>query len=231
MSERCNSILCYENCVTYRAVLAFGKTGSGTCSSNCCVNNLSMSERCNSFLRNENLVTYGAVLTLCKTGSGTCSSNCSVNNLSMSERCNSFLRNENLVTYGAVLTLCKTGSGTCSSNCSVNNLSMSERTVCSYFIIVVVASVAEITKICVICASSVNTLSLCEYVGVNVVTGGVTLNLNSFTTKFLSVEYTSVSSDLASGYLILLEDESTVRRNGIFSLKYNLEYKTRFSCV
>ena len=39
-----NSFLSYDNCVTYGAVLTFGKTGSGTSRSYCCVDNLGVAE-------------------------------------------------------------------------------------------------------------------------------------------------------------------------------------------
>ena len=44
-----NYSLCYNNCVTYRTVLTFGKTGFGTGRSYCRIDHFSVSKLCNSF--------------------------------------------------------------------------------------------------------------------------------------------------------------------------------------
>ena len=73
---RCgNSILCDNDCVTYRAMLTFCKPCCCTSSLNCCVNYLGMRLLFNSILSNKHLRTYRTMLSLCKSCCLTCSFN------------------------------------------------------------------------------------------------------------------------------------------------------------
>ena len=118
--------LCYENFVTCRAVLTFGKTGFFALGSDCSINNFGVTGSSYFFLCNKNLVTNGAVLTFGKTGFFALRSNSSVNYFGVTGSSYFFLFHENFVTNGAVLTFGKTGFFTIGSNCSVNYFGVTE---------------------------------------------------------------------------------------------------------
>ena len=111
VAVRSNNFLCYENCLTYRAVLTFGKTGLGTCGLYCRVNYDVVVELVNNFLCYENLVTYRAMLTFGKACLGTCRSLSCVDYFSVSELINNFLLYESYAANRALLTVSKTGLG------------------------------------------------------------------------------------------------------------------------
>ena len=119
-----NYSLCYNNCVTYRTVLTFGKTGGGTGRSYCRVNYFSVSELCNSF------------------GLGTTASCASVGLYTFFSTSRRFGNNTAIVAVAesgnfclccrdssanrTVLTLGKTGCGTGRSYCRINYFSVSK---------------------------------------------------------------------------------------------------------
>ena len=112
VAEFVNYFLCFENHVTYGAVLTFSKTGCGTGRCYRLVNYLGVTELCYKLS-----TTYGTSLS----GSTGCLCACGV-----TECCNYVLLNENLVTYGAVLAFGKTGCGTGRCYCLVNHLGVTE---------------------------------------------------------------------------------------------------------
>ena len=124
MTKCANGILCYENLVTYRAVLTFGKSCGGASRCNRFVAHLGVTKSSNGILCYENLITYRAVLTLGKSCGGASRSNRFVDHLGMTKNSNDILSDENLITNRTVLTLGKSCGGASRSNRFVDHLGM-----------------------------------------------------------------------------------------------------------
>ena len=116
--------LSLDNCVTYGAVAAFGKTClfAGCCY--CLVNYYSMTCCRNYLLSLDNALTYGAVTSFGKTCLGTCSRYCGIDYYSVSLFRHYFLSLDDLTAYGAVAALGKTCFFTCCSYSLVDNNSV-----------------------------------------------------------------------------------------------------------
>ena len=107
--------LCYEDLVTYGAVLTLGKTYCRTGGSDRLIYNLGVTECVGYLLCNEHCVTYGAMLALGKTGFGTGCINCCVYYLGVTECVNDSLVNGDFTAGKTPRTVGKTCSGTGSS--------------------------------------------------------------------------------------------------------------------
>ena len=123
VSERGSYVLFYKNFITYRAVLALGKSGFGTGSGLCGVDNFGMSLCLNSFG-----IGMRRIALTCERLNAVYSTCCILCNSALvpvvSERGSYVLFYENGITYRAVFALGKSGFGTGRSLCGIDNFRM-----------------------------------------------------------------------------------------------------------
>ena len=123
MTKCINYFLCYENLVTYGAMLTFGKTGCCTCRCYRCINYFGMSKSRNKLCLYKCFVTYRAVFSFCV--SDFCTSRCDfrIDNYGVTKCVNyDCLAAELYITYGTVnYVIIRTSCCTCRCYVVFNN--------------------------------------------------------------------------------------------------------------
>ena len=185
-----------ENCITYRAVLAFGQTGCRTSGSNCCINHFCMTKCGNSnrytakFCFANCTINYIIIGTVIFTIGGNVVFNNDITCSMISYR-NYLLRNENCITYRAVLTLGQTGCRTSGSNCCIDNLGMTK---CGSFNCVRITASASVGCVTCLC-----TCRICYYRTIGMLVFVNRYRSNGFLTVGIVVDDDLSRADTAKG--------------------------------